>query len=327
MILSIIIPAYKVECYIDKCLLSVINQSETKTDLYEIIVVDDGSPDRSGEIAESLLLNKPNTKIIHQKNKGLSEARNEGLKIAKGDYIWFIDSDDWIYENSLRLIFDVISEKKPDVIKIRAIDYYSDLCQNSRHKSFDENINTSGPAFGKDNLVDTPVQFSICRRNLLLSNNLHFYPSIYHEDNEFSPKLFWYAKTIAFINTPLYFYRQNPSSITKTSNPKRSFDLIKVCNSLSLFLETEEIKNRDIEYYYALNDFICLSLNNALNNILHSSEETKKDFERELSVNNHLLKHLKASRSVKYKIEYYFWLITKKYILSYSFLLKFKRNA
>lgn len=93
--LSIIIPVYNVELYIEKCLQSCLSQ-DIPYDEYEIIVVNDGSPDGSLAIAESIAKTTTNMTIISQKNGGLSAARNTGMSVAKGEYIWFVDSDDWI---------------------------------------------------------------------------------------------------------------------------------------------------------------------------------------------------------------------------------------
>ena len=103
MKISLIVPVYNVEKYIEKCLLSCLKQDIPQSD-YEIIVVNDGSPDSSLAIAERIAAAATNIIIVSQKNGGLSAARNTGLKIAKGDYIWFIDSDDTIKENCLKSI-------------------------------------------------------------------------------------------------------------------------------------------------------------------------------------------------------------------------------
>ena len=98
MKLSIIIPMYNVEPYIEKCLLSCLNQNIPHAD-YEIIVVNDGSPDGSLGIARRIASTVDNMLIVSQENGGLSAARNKGLSYAKGEYVWFVDSDDWIEEN------------------------------------------------------------------------------------------------------------------------------------------------------------------------------------------------------------------------------------
>ena len=97
---SIIIPIYNVEKYLVQCIESVLNQDY---DDYELILVDDGSPDNCGEICDSYLNKNSNIRVIHKKNGGISDARNTGLKEAKGDYVIFIDSDDYICDNHFLL--------------------------------------------------------------------------------------------------------------------------------------------------------------------------------------------------------------------------------
>ena len=118
MKLSIVIPVYNTEKYLEKCLASCVNQEVEKAD-YEIVVVDDGTKDNAMAIALRYQENYPNIKIFSQENAGLSAARNMGLSHCSGDYVWFVDSDDYIEEGSLSLIFNKI-EENPDVICIQA---------------------------------------------------------------------------------------------------------------------------------------------------------------------------------------------------------------
>lgn len=116
MKLSIIIPVYNVANYVGKCLDSCLEQNVKMTD-YEIIVVNDGSVDNSLEVV-NLYINRPNINVISQNNSGLSAARNAGMKIAKGEYIWFVDSDDWIESGILEHILREISLYTPDCLRL-----------------------------------------------------------------------------------------------------------------------------------------------------------------------------------------------------------------
>src|SRR3712207_8085200 len=110
MKLSIIIPAYNVEQYIEKCLISTQVQ-EVEKGAYEVLVIVDGAKDRSLEIAQNVARRYTNIRVIYQENEGLSGARNNGLKAAIGEYVWFVDSDDWIEENCLTGIFQKLDRK------------------------------------------------------------------------------------------------------------------------------------------------------------------------------------------------------------------------
>ena len=102
-VISVIVPVYKVEKFLDRCINSIIQQTFTNL---EIILVDDGSPDRSGEICDEWKMKDKRIRVIHKENGGLSDARNKGLDVATGDYVAFIDSDDWIDPDMFQLLYD-----------------------------------------------------------------------------------------------------------------------------------------------------------------------------------------------------------------------------
>ena len=104
MKLSIIIPVYNVEQYVGRCLQSCLSQSHVKADDYELVIVNDGTKDNSMQVVEEMTRGCTNITVINQHNQGLSMARNAGLKEAKGEYVWFVDSDDWIAEGSISKI-------------------------------------------------------------------------------------------------------------------------------------------------------------------------------------------------------------------------------
>ncbi len=123
---SIIIPVYNVEKYIKKCLDSVFSQTDKD---FEVIVVNDGTKDNSMDIVK-----KYDVKIINQKNQGLSAARNLGFEVAKGDYLWFVDSDDWLRDNSLAEVIEYIINLKFDVLSSALMYCYDD--QQKNHSTY-----------------------------------------------------------------------------------------------------------------------------------------------------------------------------------------------
>ena len=112
-LISVIVPVYNVEEYVEKCVLSIINQTYKNL---EIILVDDGSTDNSGKICDEIAIKDNRIKVIHKKNGGLSDARNVGIDIAKGDYLGFVDSDDYIDYNMYEELFDVIKCHDVDIV-------------------------------------------------------------------------------------------------------------------------------------------------------------------------------------------------------------------
>ena len=111
-VISVIVPVYKVEKFLDRCINSIIQQTFTNL---EIILVDDGSPDRSGEICDEWKMKDKRIRVIHKENGGLSDARNKGLDVATGDYVAFIDSDDWIDPDMFQLLYDATQKYQADI--------------------------------------------------------------------------------------------------------------------------------------------------------------------------------------------------------------------
>ena len=117
MILSVIVPVYNTEAYLEKCVSSLLDQDLPKED-YEIILIDDGSTDSSGSLCDVFVSAHDNIRVIHQSNRGLSAARNEGIALARGKYIQFVDSDDYLNPNVLQGIVLALESKNLDILRI-----------------------------------------------------------------------------------------------------------------------------------------------------------------------------------------------------------------
>lgn len=316
---SIIIPMYNVELYIEKCLYSCLKQDVSYSD-YEIIVVNDGSLDGSLQIAERIASQAPNIHIISQENSGLSSARNTGLKYAKGEYVWFVDSDDCIRNNCLRNIYNQCKHNGLDILAISA----ANIINGKEVRRFGYYFD--GVISGNDVLVKGTLQhcvpFTIYRRTFLLDNDLKFYLGIFHEDSEFTPRAYYYAQKVGFTNEILYLVTINPNSITRTTNYKKSFDYLKVAQSIHEF--QKNVPNKKYFHYH-----ISLMINNAMINLLNaaenntlSKEENIRLFSRKLYKNRYLFKHLCKSSVLKYKIEgFLFTLFPHSCMKIYRFLV------
>lgn len=294
MILSIVVPMYNVERYIGKCLQSCLNQDISPTD-YEIIVVNDGSPDNSILIAEDFANKNSNIYIINQENQGLSIARNKGLSLAKGEYVWFVDSDDWIEMNCLSGITKCLKNTFPDLLQLQYRLVYDD---DSLNKDFYCKID--GVKSGIQQMlvggVPHPAPFTIYRRDFLLSNSLNFYPKIYHEDSEFKPRVLYFAKRCVSYDKVVYnYYQRFTGNITSMSDSKRAFDYFKV----ALLIETfyNQIAKGDCDLYF--HNQISMMINNALSLVGNKG----KDFSLELYNHRQMFVHLRKSSIMKYKIE------------------------
>lgn len=319
--LSIIIPVFNVEKYIDNCITSCCKQNLPKNE-YEIIVINDGSTDNSLNIINNLSQKIPNITIISQKNKGLSAARNQGLSIAKGEYVWFIDSDDWIKHNCLKTICELCLNNKLDVLAINAANAPTD---NSLKRIRINNCN-SNIVNGKKYLLESNIQlcapFYIIKRSLLIEKNLLFFDGILHEDIEYTPRLLYQANRLLFLDKILYYVYQNPNSITRSINPKKSFDLITVCSKLSEFSDKIEVT-----YKIRISDIISTSINNALFNSYKMDKSTIYLLNKALYENKKIFYHLISSSLIKYKIEgILFLMIPKQYTKIYSLMRLFIKN-
>ena len=248
---SIIIPVYNVEKYLARCLDSCVNQDMLK-DEYEIIIVNDGSPDGSKAIAEQYVEKYSNIKLINQENGGLSVARNNGVKAAIGQYVWFVDSDDWIHTSCLSEIFNKMESEKLDMLQIGYMEAWDDGTTKKSNRGFFDGCKTGCEAM-EEKYVPAPAQFTIYNRDFLSRFSLEFYPGIYHEDAEFKPRALFFAKRFASLNKHVYYYYQRPQgSIMSKYSIKRGLDMMTVCNNLVRF-EIDCAMNGDIKREF---DFI-----------------------------------------------------------------------
>lgn len=230
MKLSIIIPVYNVELYLSKCLDSCVNQKDINKCEYEIIVVNDGSEDSCCSILENYDWQDCKHEVITQSNQGLSIARNNGVLAAHGDYIWFVDSDDWISENSLSVLFPLL-DSRVNVICQRA--YYKSYTDKELLMEKTGEFN-NGPELLRND-YDVMSVLYIFNRKFFLNLGFMLEPNIYHEDTHFIPRAVYLANSICCINTPLYHYLQREGSIMSKHNPKKVYDQIKILNDLYLF--------------------------------------------------------------------------------------------
>ncbi len=324
MKLSIIIPVYNVEKYVEKCIRSCENQNIPKED-YEIIVVNDGSSDGSLAIVEQLAKEYPNIKIISQENQGLSAARNTGLECARGEYVWFVDSDDWIEENCLK----EMTGKLVDGIDILQILYkhaYEDGTVRIPAQKFLDGIH-SGREITEHGGLISPAPFSVLRSEFLKENDFKFFPGIYHEDAELKSRMVYTAKKIAFHKQPVYYYLIRTSdSIMAVPKPKRSSDMLTVCWHLHDF-QISCVKEKKAKQHFDYK--ISNHLNHALHNICKCSVAEMERFNIEMWQNRDLFTHLKDAKLMKYRLEYLlFRLFPKKTIEMYRLLQIFNyRNG
>ena len=236
---SIIIPVFNVENYLVDCLTSVVNQTYNNC---EIICINDGSTDGSVDILKRFSQRYSNFRVVNQENSGLSSARNSGIRLASGDLVLFLDSDDYLETDALDRIISNYSNE--DMICFSGIRLYSNDSIEIKDEAYSlENLKGwdyyNNFALKQQSFHFVSVVLRAYKRTFLLSNNLFFHEGIFHEDNLFTPIVCYYAEVVKVIPYYLYYYRIRSGSITQTYNVKRLIDSITVANLLYEFFSNK----------------------------------------------------------------------------------------
>lgn len=271
---SIVVPIYNVESYIKRCFDSLVTQTLSNI---EIIAINDGSTDQSLAIVQEFAAKDQRIKVIDKKNGGVSSARNEGVAIANGDYIGFVDPDDWIDKHMYQNMYEIAIEDKSDIVMCS---YIREFGTHLKEKRFDlpnkitykdeevrkkimrRLVGPIGKEVANPELLDAwgTVWSKLYRSEMLKENNLTFTDlSVIgtNEDSLFNIQAFYYTKIFSFINKPYYHYwRANTTSVTTSYKP----ELIDKWSTLYQIIE-EFIKEKELEkdYYIALNNRISMN--------------------------------------------------------------------
>lgn len=233
-VLSVVIPIYNVEAYLPDCIDSVLNQDYKKV---EIVLVDDGSPDGSAAICDAYAAKHSNVKVIHKENGGLSDARNAGIRAATGEYITFLDGDDyWNPECSLGSIMSkVMKDTNIDVYICDCNDMYPDgtrVTRAYRQQLVELSDHSTCAVYQKCIEIGDIFEaayIKIIKRSFLLKNNLYFREGIISEDNEWTFRLMRCVSHIEFLPDVLVVYRaQRAGSITNTVSIRPVRDLMTI---------------------------------------------------------------------------------------------------
>lgn len=272
--ISIIIPIYNVEAYLMECLQSVANQ--TLTEGLECILVDDCGPDNSAQIAKEFIAEyhgPVNFRFVQrEKNGGLSAARNTGIREAKGEYLYFLDSDDYILPETIETMWELAERYNADLVQAQYI---------SEGALLKQSVNTPRPEFSSDRryimriMLDyssNPVMAPnrLIRRSLLLDNKLWFREGIIHEDNYWTYLLAKHVKRMAFCPEAFYYYRVTPGSITQNKNIEKE--------TLAFTTMIREFSDNITDYYKgAQKKYIFLHLLIMLNSHYYKDETERKE--------------------------------------------------
>ncbi len=238
--ISIIVPIYKVEQYLTRCLESIIAQTFTD---WECILIDDGSPDNCGLICDQYVLKDKRFKVIHQENRGVSAARNAGLDVAQGDWVGFVDSDDWVESNMYQLLYQNAENNNVDIVSCNC---FLEL----KKSSIEKKVFTFEDAY--DNLYSLIMSqrqgwLFIClfRREIIDSYNVRFPSDIcILEDEIFQIDFFLHSEKSFYIQEYLYHYNLiNENSATYCFDEKKAFQIIKANERIYNLVQENKLKN------------------------------------------------------------------------------------
>ena len=291
MKLSIIIPVYNVEKYISQCLDSVLEQDIPYSE-YEVIVVNDGSSDNSAAIVAEYEKKYPNIIYINKDNGGPSSARNAGIKVAKGDYIWFIDSDDWIEKNCLKNLLEYAYNNNLDFCEFGYTEVFADNSHYSPQNNIDlKNIISNTEYLAQYIFPNTPWRF-IFKRKIIIDKRLYFTVGIYNEDLEFNIRLLAHCNRISYyhssLNSLYYYICEREDSIMGKKNlghiKKRIVSYIKILQMADKnFPYSKNVKDYAFYLQNHLNQIIAYSL---VFTITHSAIPNKARFYRKVMKQN-----------------------------------------
>ena len=308
--ISIIIPVYKVEAYLPKCIESVLAQTFTD---FEVICVNDGSPDNCSKILEKYAQKDKRIRIVDQENQGLSMARNNGLKHANGDYILFLDSDDFIHPQLLEICYTLAEKEKVQMISF-----------NFQRVQIEDSISFS--SYQMDNLkyvlTDTPLYYQTKRNKHKISfsawsklykkdliKDLSFIPGITMEDYPHTYAVLARKPKTVILDIPLYYYTSNPESISATKMTSKKIQDYQIgLNSVITIYEKASQKEKK----FILHELLPNILKQQLNGILRLPKEKRQDLYRFFAIE---LKDLDDKKCISFRSNKLgCWLIYRKLI-------------
>lgn len=232
--ISVIVPVYRVEAYLDRCVQSILDQTYTD---FELILVDDGSPDNCGAMCDTWAQKDSRIQVIHKENGGLSDARNVGFEASTGEWITFIDSDDYVHSNMLEALYNAVKEYN---VKVSICGYAHTSGEPLEAMDFTAKVWKPKDFYLQHNVNATVAWGKLYHRSTVL-----LYPKgKLHEDEYTTYKILFACEQIAFIASPLYSYFLNQQSITKQKwSPKRMDAWDALEQQVVFFIANSDLEN------------------------------------------------------------------------------------
>ncbi len=262
-LVSIIIPVYNIENYISKCIESVISQSYK--DL-EIILVDDGSSDKSGEICDEYAKSDSRIKVIHKKNGGLSDARNVAIDIVKGDFIYFIDGDDYVHHDAISVLIETQKDTQSDIVTEGFVPVFDnsniDLDKKLSvlpSKTLQKKEAIESLMYQKDT---TTSAWGKLYKKSLFGNDIRYPKGAICEDLPTTYKLFSRTDSVSFVHAPMYMYRQREGSIIQSAFKPGRIEALDFAEQELKYIDKhfQEIRNAAVNRLFMEAVFICQTI-------------------------------------------------------------------
>lgn len=248
-LISVIIPVYNVEKYIKKCVQSVCHQTYTNL---EILIVDDGATDSSGTLCDELAQQDARIRVFHKENGGLSSARNEGVKLAKGEYVLFVDSDDWIHEEMVHHLYTQIKQTDAEVSICGIMNVYIAKTSPQSNKEF-QTFTCDSKGFIKELMIGEKIPGSICNKLLKrsIAQQLEFPLGKIYEDAFYQYQLAQTANRYVVSSKPYYYYYHRENSITTKPYNQQVMNCIEIYEQFYTYI-IENFKDLEEEAFFRL---------------------------------------------------------------------------
>lgn len=314
---SIIIPIYNVEKYLRTCLDSVLAQTYTA---YEVILVNDGSEDDSGKICEEYVKRDKRFFLINQDNKGLASARNTGIRAARGEYIYFIDSDDCINPSLLEIVVNIADQKKANIVQINLLTVPEDYKEYNKPAQISDipvqtfsvvqairNLDEDNQRYAKDIRLTTTVVWTKLYRRDAFKNFLFPEGMRMHEDQMVAHRRIAEAGGMIFLDFPLYYYRKNNASLIRVGWTPKRLSIIdcyedRLCCVLEYAEKKQSKESRELTDYIYWRYLVCLFRNYDMICLKMSGDEQKEKKKEIIQKINHLLREQPGKLSFTKKL-------------------------
>ncbi|MDO4622105.1 MAG: glycosyltransferase family 2 protein [Eubacteriales bacterium] len=291
MVFSVIVPIYNVEQYLDKCLNSILEQTFAD---YEVIAIDDGATDGSLEILKKYKERDKRVKIIRQENKGLGGARNSGINSAQGDYLFFLDSDDYIPSNALQKLYDCIAVNNVDILAFDS----TRVAENGKViEQSTKPYNSGFTELTKKELMlfEPSFCFKLYKRKLFQSTQIRFPEHLWYEDLATFYRLIPSAEKIGYLKENLYYYVQQGGSITHSLNRNRMQEIMTAYDiTLQFYVlngyfdefrdELEWLCALHVLYYSAFRIFSCGYYPNEMKTLWNYADSKFSDIQNSIMI-------------------------------------------